>query len=99
MANVFESWEGGVDDTVLGEVRELWQGLRLEIRRLGRDPTEEDLAPLLEHFCQGISEIDQEHGFITPQESQDIRDVYEELAVKWALPIVSLDDLDEPPSW
>lgn len=99
MEDMFEAWEGEIDEDALAEFRDLARTFRATLRRLGPDPKEGLLIPVLEQFRDDVASIDARYHFLEEEHSIAIKQWYEDIAAQRELCVVSLDDLDEPPSW
>jgi hypothetical protein len=95
----FSALEGKLDADVLAALREAAAALRESVVRLGPNPKESRLLPVIEDFVATVQALDELHGFVGAEEAREIRAFYEDLAAERELPIASLDDLDEPLPW
>lgn len=96
---MLEVLENQTEENLLILLKSHCRALSAQIKKLGKDPNEDKLIPVLENFCANITEIAKENDNFGPIESRGIREWFSEYAEIKELCITDLDDLDYSPVW
>ncbi len=99
MPNPLAVLERHMDADAFVALQEACAALEDQLDRLGEDPKEDRLVPVLEDFVSTLQSLDEIYDMMGPREARYVREWYEELAADQALCVASLDDLEDAPDW